>query len=118
MSETNHKRPEIQYDFFRVDLWTSRIGSIDNALDATVRVLRGVLVTVDGFTVEKLAKLIRTAGGEDYTKLVADLITASNSDGPNSDGPSPMGQSQQSARTYWRRSRKTWRKQGQNLFGF
>lgn len=74
MSETNRKQPEMHYNFFHVDLWTSRIGSIDNALDATVRVLRGVLVTVDGFTVEKLAKLIHEAGGEDYTQLVADLI--------------------------------------------
>ncbi len=73
-AEERNKQPEIQYDFFDPALWTARIGSIDNALDATVHVLRDVLVTLDGFSLAKLTQLMQAAGGEDYTQLVADLI--------------------------------------------
>lgn len=80
MTTQNNDSLEISYDFFDLDLWLARIGGLDKALDATVSMLRSVLLEIDEFTIKKFVQLISASGGEDYETLVNALVADPDSD--------------------------------------
>ncbi len=80
-TRTFNKSPQaMQYDFFEPALWETRIRRISNALETAVAELDDVLLTIGGFSIEKLAQLINNAGGNSYIYLAKDYISKGGKD--------------------------------------
>lgn len=76
MTTTNPSSPQppVYYDFARPDLWSERIGSIDDAVDTTFKLLNSSAVTVGGLTARKFMRLVSDAGGLDFTHLLEEAL--------------------------------------------
>ena len=73
-SQDSSKQPELLYDFAQIDLWEKRIGSIDDTVDATFKLLDSAWVTVGGLTVRKFVRLVHEAWGKDFENLIDDAL--------------------------------------------
>ena len=72
----NGEPKTILYDFFQQDLWKARIERIAEALQTAVIEFDDVLLSMEGFSIEKLASLVSDAGGKSYSYLVKDFYLA------------------------------------------
>lgn len=73
-SDASRQQPALPYDFARPDLWRERIGSIDDAVDATFKLFDTAVVTVDGLTPRRFLRLLRETGEPDFAERIDEIL--------------------------------------------